>query len=91
MTTKSSSRKQVIISISNHNKAKFMESSSTHITNLDRALKNIKSEFMADFVCIDQTDIIIVINKVTLSFNLQTIKKYVKNTNLINLNKVNVP
>ena len=68
-----------------------MESSSTYITNLNRALKNIKSEVMADFVCIDQTNIIIVSNKVTSSLNLQTIKKYIKNTNLINSNKVNAP
>ena len=83
--------KQVIISMSNYNKAKFMESSSTYITNLNRALKNIKSEVMADFVCIDQTNIIIVSNKVTSSLNLQTIKKYIKNTNLINSNKDNAP
>ena len=43
-------RKQVIILISNDNKTKFMESLSSHITNLNRALKNIKSEVMADFV-----------------------------------------
>jgi len=91
ITTKGSSRKQVIVSISNDNKAKFIESSSTHITNLNRALKNIKSEVMADFVCMDQTGIIIVTNKVTSSLNLQTIKKYIKNANLIDLNKVIAP
>jgi len=91
MTTKCPSRKQVIVSISNYNKAKFMESSSTHITNLNRALKNIKSEVMADFVYMNQTGIIIVTNKVTSSFNLQTIKKYVKNANLIDSNEVNTP
>jgi len=91
ITTKGSSRKQVIVSISNDNKAKFIESSSTHITNLNRALKNIKSEVMADFVCMDQTGIIIVTNKVTSPLNLQTIKKYIKNANLIDLNKVIAP
>ena len=50
---KSLSRKQVIIPMSNVNKAKFMESSSTHITNLNRVLKNIKSEVIADFIHID--------------------------------------
>jgi len=53
MITKSHSRKQVIISMSNENKAKFMESSNAHITNLNRALKNIKSEVMADFICMN--------------------------------------
>lgn len=50
MTMKDLSRKQVIILMSNENKAKFMESSSVHIINLNRALKDIKSEVIADFV-----------------------------------------
>ena len=91
ITTKSSSKKQVIISISNKNKAKFMESSSTYITNLNRALKNIKLKAMADFICIDWTGIIIVTNKVVSSFNLQMIEKYIKNINYINSNEVNTP
>jgi len=70
MTTKDPSRKQVIILISNNNKAKFMKLSSSHITNLNKALKNIKLEVMADFVCMNQADITIVTNKVTLSLNL---------------------
>ena len=38
-TMKGPSRKHFIISMSNENKAKFMESSSSYITNLNRALK----------------------------------------------------
>ena len=91
MTMEGLSRKQVIIPMSNKNKLRFMKSFSTYIINLNRALKNIKSEVIADFVCIDQVGITIVTNKVTLKLNLQTIKKYVKNTNLIDLDEVNVP
>ena len=65
MTTKELSRKQVIISMSNDNKTKFMEFSSSHITNLNRTLKNIKLDILADFVCIDQAGITIITNKVT--------------------------
>ena len=43
-------RKQIIVLMSNENKTKFMKESSAHITNLNRALKNIKSKVMADFV-----------------------------------------
>ena len=50
MTIKDSLRKQVIISISNENKTKFIESSSTHIMNFNRVLTGIKSEVMADFI-----------------------------------------
>ena len=68
-----------------------MEFSSTHITNLNRALKNIKSEVIADFVHMDQAGITIVTNKVTSSLDLQTIEKYIKNTNLIDIAKVDIP
>ena len=50
MTTKSPSRKQVIIPINNTNKKNFIEESSVHITNMNRAFKNIKTEVMVDFV-----------------------------------------
>ena len=51
--TKDLSRKQVIISMSNENKAKFIKFSSTYITDLNRILKNIKSEVIANFICIN--------------------------------------
>ena len=88
MMTKGLFRKQMIIPISNENKVRFMESSNKYIANLNRVLKNIKLDIMANFVCIDQAGIMIVINKATTSYDLQTIKKYVKNANQIYLNKV---
>ena len=68
--TKELSRKQVIIPMNNDNKAKFMESSSSHITNLNRALKNIKSDILADFVYMDQAGITIITNKVVSFLSL---------------------
>ena len=73
------------------NKTKLIEFSSAHITNLNRALKNIKLEVMADFGYMDQTGITIITNKVASSLNLQTIERYVKNANHINLDKVKTP
>jgi len=49
MIMKGFSRKQIIIPMSN-NKSKLITTSSLHITNLNRALKNIKSDVMVDFV-----------------------------------------
>ena len=89
MTKRELSRKQVIVSISNENQTKFMEASSAHITNLNRALKNIRSKVMADFVQSKQA--VIVTNKVVTTLDLQTIKRYVKNSNYINAEKVEVP
>ena len=91
MTTKGPSRKQVIIPMNNENKTRFMESSSSHIANLNRALKNIKSDVMANFVYMDQADIIIVTNKVISSLDLQIIKRYMKNMNQIDSDKVETP
>jgi len=50
VTTKELFRRQIIILMSNDNKLKFLTSSNSHITNLNRALKNIKLDIMADFV-----------------------------------------
>ena len=68
-----------------------MKKSSTHITNINRALKNIKLKVMANFIHSDQAGITIVTNKVASSLNLQTIEKYVKNVNYIKADEVKVP
>ena len=51
--TKEPSRQQIIIPISSDNITKFMSSSSKHITNINRVLKNIKPKTITDFVCSD--------------------------------------
>ena len=57
-----------------------MKDSSTHIANINRVLKNIKSEVMADFIYIEKNRLVITTNKVASTLDLQTIKKYVKNS-----------
>ena len=91
MTTKDLSKKHIIVPMSNENKMKFMKDSSTHITNINRVLKDIKSEVIAKFVCSDQAGITIVTNKVTSLLDLQTIENYIKNTNHIKVDNVKVP
>ena len=63
-------RKQVIALINNNNKTKFIEDSSTYITNLNRALKNINSETIIDFIQPENSSIIIVTNKVVSALEL---------------------
>ena len=81
MTTKGSSYKQIIVFMGNDNKTKFMAFSSNHVVNLNKALKNIKSKIMTDYVCSEQIGITIVTItiKVVSSSDLQVIEKYVKN------------
>ena len=58
----------------------FMRESSMYVININRALKGIKSNVMANFVHSDSKVIIISTNNVTCLSNLQEIKKCVKNT-----------
>ena len=67
-----------------------MEDSSNHITNLNKVLKNIKSETIIDFVWPENSDIAILINKVTSALKLQTIENYIKNINYIEAKGVEV-
>ena len=81
MIMKEPSRKQIIVPINNNNRIKFVAKLSVHISNINRVLKNIKLDVKADFICLEQADIIIVTNKVTSSLDLQTVENYIKNTN----------
>jgi len=49
MTTKGLSQKQIIVSISKDNTNEFIALSSIHVVNINRALRNIKSNVMADY------------------------------------------
>jgi len=70
MTTKGPSRKQVIIPISNDNNNKFMKNLATHVMNINRILRNAKSEVLVDFICSDPLGITIITNKVFLQSDL---------------------
>jgi len=70
MTTKGPSRRQVIAPMNLDNANKFMKDSSTYVTNINRVLKNIKSDIMADFICIKNRGVVITTNKITGVLNL---------------------
>ena len=91
MTMKGLSRKHVIIPMSNDNNAKFMRNLSTHIANINRALRNAKSEVLVDFIHLDPLGITVVTNKVSLQSDLQIIEHYIKNSEDINTFQVDVP
>ena len=91
MTTKGPSCKQIIFSMGNNNSIRFMKNSAIHIANLNRNLKNTKSEVSVDFICSDPVGITIVTNKVSQPSDLITIENYVKNSESINSSQVNTP
>ena len=90
MITKEPSRKHIIRTMSNDNKTKFMEDSNTYIINTNKVLKNIKSKVMVDFVWSNQAGIIIATNKVVAPLNLQKIKWYIKSTNHIKVDNIEI-
>jgi len=88
---KGPSRKHVIIPMSNDNNMKFMKNSSMYVANINRALRNVKSQVLVDFIRSDSLDITAVTNKVSLQSDLQIIKQYIKNSDNINTLQVEVP
>ena len=87
ITTKNSSCKQ-IISMKNNNSKKFIKSSDNYITNLNCALKNIKSDTIIDFIYIDHCSLIVIANKVVIPSKLYMVENYIKNTTFVDLNGI---
>ena len=83
MTIKGPLRKQVIIS-------NFMKNSLLHVSNINRSLRNVKSEVLMNFIYPDPLGIMIVTNKVSLQSDLQIIEKYIKSSNDIDALQVKV-
>ena len=80
MTTKGPLRKQVIVLMNNELGKRFIKDSMSHITNINHALKSIKSSVCADFIYADNKDVIISTNNVASNSDLQEIEKYIKNS-----------
>jgi len=86
--TKGSLRKQIIILMSSTNSERFIVILSKHIANINRVLKDIKLDIMANFIYKDNRGLIITTNKVVATSNLNIIKSYIKNVNVVNLNEI---
>ena len=84
------SRKHIIIPMSSENNMKFMKNSSIYVINMNKSLRNTKSEVLMDFIRSDPLWIMVVTNKISLQSDLQIIKQYVKNADNINALQVEV-
>jgi len=89
MTTKSLSKKQIIIPIKTNNVERVMAQSNMHIANINRLLKGIKSKISADYIRSDNKRVVITTNKVAASSDLNVVEKYIKELNNVNSNNVN--
>ena len=74
--------------MSSDNANKFIKEFSVHVANINRAFKNIKSDVMADFICVENKRVVITTNKVASPLDLQTIKKYIKNMYYIEADQI---
>jgi len=50
MMTKGPSRKQVIVPMSKDNNSNFMKNSALYVANINRQLRNVKSEVLVDYI-----------------------------------------
>ena len=65
--------------------------SNKHVANINRALKDIKSDVMTDFIRADSRGLMITINKVASTSYLNTIENYIKNIDVVDSNNVMSP
>jgi len=70
---------------------RYLEDSSIHIININHALKNIKSNIIADFIHIDDKGIIITTNNMACPLDLQEIKKCIKNSLTTDTDQISTP
>ena len=69
----------------------IINSAHSHISNINKCLKNSKSDIFADFIQFNVNGIIITTNKPTSDLNLSTIEKYLKNIQNVNPDSIKSP
>jgi len=69
----------------------FIKNSSLHAANINRQLRNAKSEVLTDYIRADPLGITIITSKVCQQSDLLIIDQYVKNSNDVNALQVEEP
>jgi len=91
MTTKGQSRREVIIPMTKTNAELIINSAHIHTSNVNKCLKNSKSDTFVDFIRLNVNGIIIMTNKPASDLDLSTIEKYLKSIQNINLDSIESP
>lgn len=89
--TKSSSRKEIIISMSINNTERIIAQSNMYIVNINRLLKEVKSEISADYFYSNNKEIVIITNKIAILVDLSILEKYIKELNDVNSDNIISP
>jgi len=74
--------------MSSDNVTSFIKSLSLHVANINRLLRNTKSDVLVNYIRSDNTGIMVITNKVTQQSDMSIIDEYVKNSNNINFLQV---
>ena len=85
---KNPSRKQIILSMSLQNANIIIAKSSKHVTNINRLLKDIKSDVLADFIYTNNKGMVITTNKLATKLDFKVIENYIKNINEVDMNDI---
>jgi len=91
MTTREQSRREVIIPITKANAELIVNSAHIHVSNVNKCLKNSKSDTFTDFIRFNINGIIITTNKLASDLDLSTIEKYLKNVQNVNPDSIESP
>jgi len=91
MTTRGQPRRKVIIPMTKANAELIVNSAHIHVSNVNKCLKNSKSDTFADFIRFNVNGIIITTNKPASDLDLSTIEKYLKNIQNVNLDSIESP
>jgi len=67
--------------MSTNNFERVMIKSNTHIANINKLLKEIKSDISANYIYSDSKKVIIITNKIAITSDLNMIEKYIKELN----------
>ena len=91
MSMKGLSWKQIIVPIGSNNSKRLMAKTNTHVTNINRLLKEVKSTISIDFIHTDNKGILITTNNIASAFDLNIIEMYIKELNNVDHNDIKSP
>ena len=89
--TKSPSIKQIIIFMGTNNSERIIAQANSYISNINRLLKDVKSEVFTDCIWSDNKKVVIITNKVATFSDLKIMEKYMKDLNDVDSNDVISP
>ena len=89
--TKSPSIKQIIIFMGTNNSERIIAQANSYISNINRLLKDVKSEVFTDCIWFDNKEVVIITNKVVAFSNIKIMEKYIKDLNDVDSNDVISP